>query len=53
MLLKSLNNSLIKEYYLESEFKKPSAENDQTYLDIEPITGMVLRAHKRIQVKHR
>jgi len=34
----------------ESEFKKPSAENDQTYLDIEPITGMVLRAHKRIQV---
>jgi len=34
----------------ESDFKTPSAQNDQTYLDIEPITGMVLRAHKRIQI---
>jgi len=34
----------------DSSIQRPAAENDQTYLDIEPVTGMVVRAHKRIQI---
>jgi len=36
--------------YYDDNFTTPDASNDETYLDIEPITGMVLRAHKKIQV---
>lgn len=34
----------------DSSIQRPAAEKDQTYLDIEPVTGMVVRAHKRIQI---
>jgi hypothetical protein len=34
----------------DSSIQRPAAERDQTYLDIEPVTGMVVRAHKRIQI---
>jgi len=36
--------------HFSTSFKKPAKEDDETYLNIEPVTGMVLKAHKRIQV---
>jgi len=36
--------------HFDESFQSPVDENDRTYLDIEPTTGMVLRVHKRIQV---
>ncbi|ODM92785.1 Lysosome membrane protein 2 [Orchesella cincta] len=37
-------------YITEAGLKPPEREKHKTFIDIEPTTGLVLRAHKRIQV---
>eukprot|EP00088_Acartia_fossae_P047622 TRINITY_DN5167_c0_g1_i1.p1 TRINITY_DN5167_c0_g1~~TRINITY_DN5167_c0_g1_i1.p1 ORF type:complete len:546 (+),score=146.03 TRINITY_DN5167_c0_g1_i1:28-1665(+) len=34
----------------DASFQRPNPDNDKTYLEIEPVTGMTVTVHKRIQI---